>query len=1141
MQRLKIDLLGEARFTFDGKPWRFSAPPKCLPLLALLALRGERVARATLASQLWPDDTAADARTKLRRHLHALVRSLPKLDGVEWLEVDTATAGLAADAPLEVDAVTFLRCADDPSAFEAAVKSYKGELLATIFEEAIIADRERLRALYLQMLAELTHGALQTRAYARALEYAESMLAQDEWREDALRTTMIARYRLGDRSGALAAFERFARRLQHELRAEPMFESTAVRDAIVADSLPDTYEAPAVRTASPRPLIGRANELATLTHAWLQAARGKGTCVFISGEAGAGKTRLAHELLSSVEEQGGRAIIGRTSQPESVPYQPLVEAVRHLVPFIARTPSDDVWLATLASLVPDIARLHADLPEMAPLEQQRGQLRLQDAVLRALAASARQRPLAILLDDLHWAQSATIDIIGAVAERVASMPVLIVIAHRTGEAGAEPPVRALRRKLARSSNAAHIALGRLAARDVESLLEQQGVAEGATRARIAEISEGNPLFVWQLYDHYLEAGAIDERVAMQTVGEAIARRLESLEADSRTVAEIAATIGDTFSVEEIAEVAGWDEARVFAALAPLFDRRLIAERAGEAFEYGFTHAMIAAAIYEASPPQSRQARHRRAASVLARTRGERGVAHPLIAGHWLRVGEHALARASFLEAARSALRNYAHSEAFAFAGQVIGLEPPQRERFDALKIRVEATLPTEPDALERAIDDLETAAATLDHEALYEALVARIGFCERVAKRAQQEAGIERLAALAEEHGRAEWHIEARLRRATLLIFRGDMIECEAQLRLIPIDTSAIAPGQLTRLWSMLARSLARQGRYDEARAVMGEFRTWLDGHPSLEGEIFYWFAELRMAWVVEDANTVLRAATRMVGIAQQRGDLLQEATARMDMAWAKHQMHDTAGARIEFETALEYLARGHQWQGWLHARINYGCVENEIGHTDRAERYWQEAVERTSGSETRDALSVVDVCRWENAFVRGELERAAELARSAYERIAASGGRELAEASMSLGTTEIALGAVAHGLALFEAGANIARAMKTNRMLGNHLAHCLDALLRTGSTEHIDALAGELTGIFEADPHDQQYPGRVCWVLASIARMKGDAAAEHAWVTRGRELAWERLEAFTDEADRRAFSSIPHNARLFAWEPAPA
>jgi predicted ATPase/DNA-binding SARP family transcriptional activator len=1137
---LQISLFDAPRFVFNGSPWRFSAPPKCLPLLALLALRGEPIPRAALATALWPDQEASDARANLRRHLHALVRALPKVDGVEWVTSDTNAIALIRGDAVDIDVITFLRYAETPPEYAAGVALYRGDLLAGVFDDAIIAEREHLRGLYLQMLTELANDAVRAREYAKALEYAEMMLKQDEWREDALRVAMTVRYRLGDRSGALAEFERFARRLRDDLHAEPMFETSALRDAIVANSLPEEGTAVAARASAARPLVGREAEFATVSHAWLRAARGSGNCVFISGEAGIGKSRLAHEMLVTVEAQGGRAVAGRTSNPESVPYQPLVEAIRQIVPFVVRTPRDDVWLATLASLIPEILRLHPDLPEIVPLEQQRGQLRLQDAMLRAIEACAKQRPLAILLEDLHWAQPATIEILQTLAERLVSAPVLLLVTYRTGEGGTEPPVRALRRNLARSVNAQHVSLSRLGEKEIEVLLAEQGVDDVHTRARIAHISEGNPLFVWQLFDHYSEAGSISERTAMQTVAHAIVTRMETLDDESRAVAEIAATIGDTFSVEEVADVAGWDETAVFAALAPLIDRRLVAERAGTSYEYGFTHAMIAAAIYDASAPERREARHRRIASVLTRTRGERGIAHPLIARHWMRVGEGALARAAFLEAARSALRNYARSEAIAFTKDAMLLEPTLRERFEAGRIRVAAIDPTNPLAVEKAVDELESVAVQLGPEELYYALVARVMYCERVAKRVEQASCIERIAELARDHSRPEWMAEAIVRSATLAIYRGDISECEAQLREIEAQKIELTPDQRARMQSLLARSLVRQGRYEEADTVLADFRAWLDEKLFLEGEIFYWFAQLRYGWVMEDATRVARAAERMVEAAHQRGDLLQEAAARMDLAFAKHQMHDTSGARVEFERALDYLARGHQWQGWLRARINLGACESEIGHFERAERYWREALEKSDPKEAREAFADIAMRRAELALFAGRFDEALRQARIAFELMIGLGGRESAEADMLLGICEVRSGDRERGLELFARGAATARVMQTHRLLANNLAHFIDALLETGDAA-LQAAVSELASIVENDPHDLPFPGRVCLTLARAAAANGDTEREAAWMERGRELVLERLEAFTEEDDRAAFRAMRHNDCLLAWSPAGA
>ena len=235
----RIHLLGQPRFTLFGQPHRFSAPPRTLPLLAYLLLhRNAHLTRQSVALALWPDDSEEAARTNLRRHLHHLKEALPSLD-TPWFVADGETLRWQADSQASFDVELFERRIA-AGELDEAVAIYAGDLLPSLYDDWIVADRERLRALYNGALETLLVRARSRREFALASEYAHRILLEDPWREDRLRQLMSIRYESGDRTGALRDFETFAQRLQSELNAEPMAETIALREIILLWELAGT-------------------------------------------------------------------------------------------------------------------------------------------------------------------------------------------------------------------------------------------------------------------------------------------------------------------------------------------------------------------------------------------------------------------------------------------------------------------------------------------------------------------------------------------------------------------------------------------------------------------------------------------------------------------------------------------------------------------------------------------------------------------------------------------------------------------------------------------------------------------------------------------------------------------------------------
>src|SRR3954451_12237589 len=197
---LRIHLLGHVRVLNDDTPLKMAVPPKVVPLWAyLLFNRNAPIPRDTLAGLLWTDESEADARANVRRHLYHLQRFLPPAaadrpwllnvgDAVQW--------NLAADYWLDVGEFERLSRIDDQAS--AAVELYTGDLLVELYDDWLFYERERLRGVYLATLGHLLLRRRAERAYPAAIGYAQRFLRSDPLREDVARQLIALRYESGD-------------------------------------------------------------------------------------------------------------------------------------------------------------------------------------------------------------------------------------------------------------------------------------------------------------------------------------------------------------------------------------------------------------------------------------------------------------------------------------------------------------------------------------------------------------------------------------------------------------------------------------------------------------------------------------------------------------------------------------------------------------------------------------------------------------------------------------------------------------------------------------------------------------------------------------------------------------------------------
>jgi predicted ATPase len=259
-----------------------------------------------------------------------------------------------------------------------------------------------------------------------ALETTIRWVALDLFNETAHRRLIQLHFAAGDRAAALRAYRDCQAILAEELNAEPAPETTALAERIRSESPPPNRGATAAReaalplvTAEP-PLVGRMAQHLELVTAYRLARRGRPQAVTIEGEPGIGKTRLAKEFLAWASAQGADVWHGRAYEMGGLlPYQPVVEVLRQCLGRMTNLPQvlSDTWLAELSRLLPELSDRNPDLPAPLKLNEAEARTRLFEAVARFGQALADQAPVVILLDDLQWADAASLDVLHYLAGR----------------------------------------------------------------------------------------------------------------------------------------------------------------------------------------------------------------------------------------------------------------------------------------------------------------------------------------------------------------------------------------------------------------------------------------------------------------------------------------------------------------------------------------------------------------------------------------------------------------------------------------------------------------------------------------------------------------------------------------------------
>lgn len=423
--------------------------------------------------------------------------------------------------------------------------------------------------------------------------------------------------------------------------------------------------------------VGRRQELAEARALWRRAMAGQGHTFLVSGEPGVGKTRLVRELRAEAQVSSGLVLSAACYPEGGAPYSPIARILRGTDPVLRDLDLTDRVRADLISLAPELRSLFPDVPTNPHMEPQADQDRLHNSLASLLSALAARSPVLLFIDDVHWADGATLQLLRHLARNAAAMRMLLVLTYREIEVTEGGPLSAVLLDLNRERVATRVKLGRLSFDQTREMLE--GMLNGRVGRRLVQgiyrETEGNPFFVEEVCKALIEDGELVQEGGHwhsrseigklhipQSVRQAIQARLARLPESAQEVLRIAAILGREFDFGTLRAACDVDEDALVSALEAAERAQLIeelpsgrpADRPGTGeVKFAFGHALIPTTLREGISGLRRQRLHRRAAEAIKSLRPED---YESLAYQYALGGDEERARSYYVQAGDRAAR-----------------------------------------------------------------------------------------------------------------------------------------------------------------------------------------------------------------------------------------------------------------------------------------------------------------------------------------------------------------------------------------------------------------------------------------------------------------------------------------------------
>ena len=653
-------------------------------LLTLLILNAnETVSIDRIVEELWGEGSPQTAPKVVQNHVSQLRRGLG--DGLLVTEGSGYRLRIEP-GDLDVDRFEDL-LSKGRSALDRGDAAGAGELLRdslalwrgppladVAFEPFAQAEIARLEERRMVAVEERIEADLALGRHDDLVGELEAVIARNPLRERLRAQQMLALYRSGRQSEALSVYQDARSALVEELGIEPGRPLRDLHQAILNQDpgLDPTPIAEAPSDDERGGFVGRKAELTELLAGLEDALSGRGRLFLLVGEPGIGKSRLSEEVVRRSRARGATVLNGRCWEAGGAPpYWPWVQSLRSYVR--EADPTDlrsqlGAGAPYLVQLLPELRDRFADVAEPVSLESEGDRFRLFDAVAEFLGNAANDRPLVLVLDDLHAADTPSLLLLQFIARELGSMRVLLVGACRDVDPTPSQPLTTLLGELAREPTSYRISLGGLSRDEVAEYVDLNA-AEIASPALVAELhdeTEGNPLFVGETVRLLAAESDPLEQAPMaipQTVRDVIARRLARLSEECNRVLVLASILGREFELDGLARVSSVSEDELLDTLEEAMVERVVSDIPGAQRRLRFGHVLIRDSLYDALTSLRRVHLHRQALEALEGLYGQDPGPHLAeLAFHAVSGGELEKAIGYARAAGDRALDEYAYEE-----------------------------------------------------------------------------------------------------------------------------------------------------------------------------------------------------------------------------------------------------------------------------------------------------------------------------------------------------------------------------------------------------------------------------------------------------------------------------------------------
>jgi transcriptional regulator with AAA-type ATPase domain/tetratricopeptide (TPR) repeat protein len=770
--------------------------------------------------------------------------------------------------------------------------------------------------------------------------------------------------------------------------------------------------------AQPAGFIGRRPEIGLLQGLLDQAMLGHGQIVTLAGEPGIGKSRLLHEFAQSARAQGVVTREGRcASYGVHVPYFPVIEILQTVCDIEESDPIAAVDAKVLAALRPlgDPAVASAPYLQYLLFPRTGGELgdrspdaikaRTFEAIRRLVLAQQERRTLLLAVEDLHWIDQTSAELLASLATTISRTRVLVVLTCRTG----------YRAEWLTGSNATQLAVGRLSDPESRQLVASvlgTRPAGDALLARVLDRGEGNPLFLEELARSIREHDEASPPAVPGTLHDVVAARIDGLGEADKHVLEVATVIGREVSVPLLQEAAGLSADELRPRLGRLQSGEfLYATRFGAEAEYAFKHALTHEVAYTNVPEDARAQLHARVLTALLKLAPDTRERRPeMLAHHATAAGRHGEAIDYWFRAGQLAIKRSAHGDAIVHLTEALRLlaAQPDAEQRAAQEVAMQLALATSltaargyaaPDVghtlarIRELADGLGDAAQELAVRwSLWRFEISRADF-----RAAERLAG--QMLDLA-DHQDAVAHVAVHVAAGVDKFYLGEFSRALEHLRQAVASYDAEqAPAQIARYGQDLG--IAATGFLGWAQAVVGE----LDDAAARAHDVLRLARQIRHPFSLvfglflaceihqerDDPSAVRPLAEELLALANEHSYKFFAAFGLMHSGWARVASGDGPGGLAMMQEGADLFRSIGQRVGLAHrARLAEGRLA--AGEVDAALAVIADALEQARETEEHAFVAVHLRLRGEALLQRGDPAGAERAFRDAVESASGRG-----------------------------------------------------------------------------------------------------------------------------------------------------